>query len=165
MQLQDLLTIVCTAVKPELVTPLVNTTLAQGDSHMFVCAAVADPRPVFTFRFNGERITSTNSKYTLVTNNTHGALTVFNIQGNDEGTYTCSASNRYGSVSTAAILTVQGVFGFECVYRKSIYTIDSWPWANIVCLICPDTETLNDILTLSQFLPHLLSPLLLSVML
>ena len=130
---------------------------------MFVCAAVADPRPVFTFRFNGERITFNNSKYTLVTNSTHGTLTVFNLQGSDEGTYTCSASNRYGSVSTAAVLTVQGVFGFECVYRKFIYTIDSL--ANTVCLSCPDTETLNDILTLSQFPPHLLSLLLLSVML
>ena len=99
------------AVVPEIVTPLVNTTLAQGGSHMFVCAAVADPRPVFTFRFNGERITTNNSKYTLVTNSTHGTLTVFNLQGSDEGTYTCSASNRYGSVSTAAVLTVQGVFG------------------------------------------------------
>ena len=78
---------------------------------MFVCAAVADPRPVFTFRFNGERITSNNSKYSFVLSNNLGTLTVFNLQGSDEGTYTCSASNRYGSVSTAAILTVQGVFG------------------------------------------------------
>ena len=78
---------------------------------MFVCAAVADPRPVFTFRFNGERITSNNSKYSLVPSNNLGTLTVFNLQGSDEGTYNCSASNRYGSVSTAAILTVQGVFG------------------------------------------------------
>ena len=99
------------AVVLEIVTTLVNTTLAQGGSHMFVCAAVADPRPVFTFRFNGERITTNSSKYTLVTNSTHGTLTVFNLQGSDEGTYTCSASNRYGSVSTAAVLTVQGVFG------------------------------------------------------
>ena len=96
---------------PEIMTTLVNTTLAQGGSHMFVCAAVADPRPVFTFRFNGERITTNNSKYALVTNSTHGTLTVLNLEGSDEGTYTCSASNRYGSASTSAVLTVQGVFG------------------------------------------------------
>ena len=105
------------AVVPEIVTALVNTTQAQGGSHMFVCAAVADPRPVFTFRFNGERITTNNSKYTLITNSTHGTLTVFNLQGSDEGTYTCSASNRYGSVSTAAVLTVQG--GFWCMHNCS----------------------------------------------
>ena len=102
---------VCTAGPPELVTSLVNTILAQGKSHMFVCAAVSDPRPVFVFRFNEERITLNSAKYALVTNSTRGTLTVFNLQGSDEGTYTCSASNRYGSVSTAAELTVQGVFG------------------------------------------------------
>ena len=96
-------------------TPLVNTTLSQGSSQKFVCAAVADPRPVFVFRFNGKRIMSNSSKHALVTNNTHGTLTVFNLQGSDEGTYTCSVSNRYGSVSTAGVLTVQGVFVFGCV--------------------------------------------------
>ena len=101
---------ICTVVPPELVTSLMNATLAQGSSHTFVCAAVSDPRPVFVFRFNGGRITLNSAKYALLTNNTHGTLTVFNLQGSDEGTYNCSASNRYGSVNTAAELTVQGVF-------------------------------------------------------
>ena len=77
---------------------------------MFVCAAVANPQPVFVFRFNGERIMSNSSKHTMVTNGTHGTLTVFNLQASDEGTYNCSISNRFGSVSTAAVLSVQGVF-------------------------------------------------------
>ena len=101
---------ICTAVLPELVTSLMNATRAQGSSHTFVCAAVSDPRPVFVFRFNGERITLNSAKYALVTNSTHGTLTVLNLQGSDEGTYNCSASNRYGSVSTSALLIVQGVF-------------------------------------------------------
>ena len=83
---------------------------------MFLCIAVADPRPRFTFRFNGDRITFNSSKYTLVTNSTHGTLTVLNLQGSDEGTYNCSVSNRYGSVSTSAILRVQGVFGWGFGY-------------------------------------------------
>ena len=102
----------CTAVAPRLLTSLVNATLTPGGSHMFVCTAVADPRPVFVFRFNGERITSSTSKFTVITNNTHGTLTVLNLEDGDEGSYTCSASNRYGSVSTSAVLTVQGVFGW-----------------------------------------------------
>lgn len=104
------------SVQPEIVTLLESITLPQGDSQTFVCAAVADPRAVFVFRFDGERITSNSSKHTLVTNSTHGTLTVSNLQGSDEGIYTCSASNRYGSVSTAAVLSVQGGLGGASAY-------------------------------------------------
>ena len=99
-----------TAGGPEIVTPLVNATRHQGDSHKFVCAAVAYPHPVFVFSFNGVRIVSNSSKHTLVTNSTHGTLAVHNLQTSDEGIYTCSASNRYGSVSSVAVLSVQGIY-------------------------------------------------------
>ena len=100
----------CAAAQLEIVTRLVNTTLPQGSSHTFVCAVVTDRQPVIVYRFNGERITSNSSKHTLVTNSTHGTLIVFNVQNSDEGTYSCSASNRQGSVSTSAVLTVQGAY-------------------------------------------------------
>ena len=83
---------------------------------MFVCAAVAYPHPVFVFRFNGDKIVFNSSKHTIVTSSTHGTLTVLNLQRSDEGIYTCSASNRYGSMSTAAALSVQGKFGYvHCI--------------------------------------------------
>ena len=88
-----------------------DATLPQGSTHMFVCAASAIPFPFFVFRFNGERITFNSSERTVITTNTHATLTLFNLQGTDEGTYNCSVSNRFGSVSTAAVLTVQGVLG------------------------------------------------------
>ena len=112
----------CTAVKPGLLTHLMNTTLPQGSTRTFACAAVADPFPRFTFRFNGERVTSNTSERTLVTNNTHGVLTLFNLQGTDEGTYECSVSNRYGSVRTAAVLTVQGVL-WLCVPTCNVWHV------------------------------------------
>ncbi len=98
------------AVKPVILISLANTTRSRGNTHVFVCAAAADPQPVFVFRFNGERITSNSSKHTTITNSTHGTLTVFDLQGSDEGTYNCSISNRFGGVSTTAVLSVQGVF-------------------------------------------------------
>ena len=83
---------------------------------MFVCTAVADPFPFFTFRFNGERVTSNTSERILVTSSTSATLTLYNLQREDEGTYNCSVSNRYGSVSTAAVLSVQGMFGCLVIY-------------------------------------------------
>ena len=114
--------LVCAAAQLEIVTLLVNTTLPQGNSHMFVCAVVADRQPVIVYRFNGERITSNSSKHTLVINSTHGTLTVFNVQNSDEGTYSCSASNRQGSVSTSAVLTVQGA---GCMWVHTYITSNS----------------------------------------
>ena len=95
---------------------------------MFVCAAAAEPHPKFVFRFNGHRIVSNSSKYTLAANSTSGTLTVLNLQNSDEGTYTCSAYNRYGSVSTAAVLSVQGKLGsvHQSMY-KYLFVI------NIIC--------------------------------
>ena len=109
-----------------------DATLPQGSTHMFVCAASAIPFPFFVFRFNGERITFNSSERTVITTDTHATLTLFNLQGTDEGTYNCSVSNRFGSVSTAAVLTVQGVLGLgvggggvgyigKCVRMYSMY--------------------------------------------
>ena len=101
----------CTADKPSLLSHLMDATLPQGSTHMFVCAASAIPFPFFVFRFNGERVSFNSSERTVITTDTHATLTLFNLQGTDEGTYNCSVSNRFGSVSTAAVLTVQGVLG------------------------------------------------------
>ena len=62
-----------------------DATLPQGSTHMFVCAAVADPFPFFTFRFNGERVTSNTSERILVTSSTSATLTLYNLQGRMKG--------------------------------------------------------------------------------
>ena len=70
---------------------------------MFVCAVVADRQPVIVYRFNGERIACNSSKHTLVTNSTHGTLTVFITQNSDEGTYSCSASKTMTELPPAMV--------------------------------------------------------------
>lgn len=92
---------------------------------MFVCAAMAEPRPMFVFHFNEDRIVSNSSKYTLISNNTHGTLTVLNLHSSDDGTYTCTAYNRFGSVVTSAVLSVQGMFGYvQCNHKVSSNNIN-----------------------------------------
>ena len=125
----------CTADKPSLLSHLMDATLPQGSTHMFVCAASAIPFPFFVFRFNGERITFNSSERTVITTDTHATLTLFNLQGTDEGTYNCSVSNRFGSVSTAALLTVQGVLGLGRIYREVCMCI-----CTVCTYACGDTR-------------------------
>ena len=92
--------------QPTISTHLENTTLVTGSNHTFVCAALGNPSPTFGWRFNGDRILQDTPKYSNSTNRTHSLLTVYNLMANDNGNYTCQASNRYGTDSTSAELTV-----------------------------------------------------------
>ena len=133
-------------VQPVIVIRLMNTTLPQGNTHMFVCAAEGDPPPVLVFRFNGERI-SNSSKHTLDINSNNATLTVFNVQGSDEGSYTCSASNQYGSVSTAAELTVEGgLHGYDFaavafIYRCVCVCVSVCVCARVCVYVCVSVVT------------------------
>ena len=125
------------AVPPEVLIPLRNITLPQGNTHEFVCVAISNPRPVFIFRFNGERLMFDSSKHNLATNSTHATLTVSNITGSDEGSYTCSISNRFGSVSTAAVLTVEGGLGLKlALFYFYVYAFVSASTYVCVCVYC-----------------------------
>ena len=67
-------------------------------------------------------IDSTSSKYSIVEDrNTtrYGELTVMNVEYEDRGVYTCTATNSIGSVMESANLTVQG---------KYVYTMQLVAW-------------------------------------
>ena len=70
---------------------------------------MADPSPVFVWRFRGERISTIANKYEIVSNNSVSTLTVVGVGGSDEGEYNCSVSNRFGPDSTSAIITILGI--------------------------------------------------------
>ena len=73
-----------------------------------MCAASGDPRLVFTWRFNEEKIDNTGPKYSIASNTTVSLLVISDVTGLDEGVYKCSVSNRYGQEAISAYLTVQG---------------------------------------------------------
>ena len=70
---------------------------------------MADPSPVFVWRFRGERISTIANKYEIVSNNSVSTLTVVGVAGSDEGDYNCSVSNRFGPDSTSAFITILGI--------------------------------------------------------
>ena len=62
--------------------------------------------------FNGQRITNNTFKYTLsyaANSNSSWMLTVLDINLQDDGLYTCIATNIHGIANASAMLEVQGI--------------------------------------------------------
>jgi hypothetical protein len=93
-------------VPPTITAILSDSSAVSGSSHVIVCTAVADPVPAFGWRFNENLIQLNPAKHIISSNATHSVLTVLDLALSDGGTYTCSASNRYGGDSTSANLTI-----------------------------------------------------------
>ena len=84
---------------------------------------MAEPSPVFVWRFRGERISAIANKYEIVSNNSVSTLTVVGVGGSDEGDYNCSVSNRFGPDSTSAFITILGIVLLYIQYiRMYIHT-------------------------------------------
>ena len=88
---------------------LEDKTVQVSTNHTFVCTALGDPRLVFTWRFNEERLDNTGPKYSITTNTTVSVLVITDVTGLDEGVYKCLVSNRFGQATISAHLTVQGI--------------------------------------------------------
>ena len=90
-----------------------NEISDETENVTFVCQAVGEPAPNISWYLNGVMInvSGNSSKYLIMsrslnTTTTEGSLTVYNVTSSDVGTYTCSASNIIGIVTSSGILTV-----------------------------------------------------------
>ena len=83
---------------------LEDVSIPVGEKLELACNVSADPAAQILWTKDGTRLPSsaalTNNNSTL----SFGGVT-FDVQG----TYTCTASNRQGNVSSSATVTVQGV--------------------------------------------------------
>ena len=107
---------ICTvsAVPPHVLTPLSNLTISFIEHLRLECTVVADPAPVLVWRFGARRVVHDNDKYIISTNSSWSSLTVTKLGIPDGGMYMCSASNRYGTESTTAHVTIQGACACVC---------------------------------------------------
>ena len=76
------------------------------DNITITCDIEADPSADVTWLFNGELLIQENIKYDFNGNNSK--LTISSIRYTDNGVYTCTGSNVFGSVNDTMILSVQG---------------------------------------------------------
>ena len=102
--------------------------VSQATSNVtFTCAAIANPRALIQWIFNGNvlrNMSDTDGTKYLITNETEGncaitdppsqcetssTLEIFNTQPSDSGEYTCNASNVAGASIESAELIITGI--------------------------------------------------------
>ena len=105
--------------EPVIVAPPVDQfTINDGSSAVFECDALAEPEHTISWTFTIStgavtEIFSDGNKYSIVANcstTRFGELTVMNVDYEDRGVYTCTATNSIGSNRASANLTVHGEY-------------------------------------------------------
>lgn len=85
-----------------------NTRVAQGDTALLECAPPrGTPEPVITWRKNGQKLDTDNSKRIRIVDG--GNLALQDVRQADEGQYQCVAKNVVGvRESAVAVMKVHG---------------------------------------------------------
>ena len=78
----------------------------------FEASYAGNPRPEFTWQFNGKEITANDNMKIKVRDNTV-SLTIFETTMEMTGYYTCIAKNDLGTDTTRASLTVNSKLSFR----------------------------------------------------
>ena len=94
---------------PEIVLPPSNSSILEGDNVTFECRTTSEPLHTVQWFFEDTPIDTNGVKYRVSSNEgTYGDLTVFDVELNDTGSYTCTVNNTHGIDTASAYLQVQG---------------------------------------------------------
>lgn len=94
---------------PVFVRTLVPIVCRAGSSMSLICKVEGTPLPTVQWYKDGMCV-DTSPNYTTTYNNGEAVLSVDSLKPEDQGLYSCKATNRLGSESTAANLTVECKF-------------------------------------------------------
>jgi len=94
---------------PVLVEPLKDQTVVSPDTAKFTAVIKGgEPRADVQWFRAGKAVSVDGVKYTAVYEGDEASLTVANCELTDAAEYSLTATNKVGSVSTKALLTVHG---------------------------------------------------------
>ncbi|XP_055385446.1 twitchin isoform X34 [Condylostylus longicornis] len=93
-------------VKPEFTKQLQDVTILDGEQLLLSCIVKGDPEPQITWHKNGKAISS-SEVVDLKYKNGIATLTIHEVFPEDEGVYTCTATNSMGSIETKSKLTIK----------------------------------------------------------
>ena len=93
------------SVPPSLTETPMNQTIPKGQTASFSCSATGDPTPSIKWYKSQDPI-SNNTHFSVLSNAT---LVVNNVSEQDNGWYTCRATNDAGTIEDRANLLVAGM--------------------------------------------------------
>ncbi|KAK6184959.1 hypothetical protein SNE40_007298 [Patella caerulea] len=112
---------------PIILTPPKNQSVIKGIDLTLHCIVISDPLANITWVFPDV----SGHKPFNAFNNDDGSVTIKDVEQLNEGSYTCTATNRLGSVSASATLTV-----LEPVTASIAFPLQSLTNARFVALDC-----------------------------
>ncbi|XP_037720926.1 twitchin isoform X30 [Drosophila subpulchrella] len=92
--------------KPEFTKPLHDLTIRDGEQLILTCHVKGDPEPQITWSKNGKSISSSDIM-DLKYKNGIATLTINEVFPEDEGVFTCTATNSISAVETKCKLTIK----------------------------------------------------------
>ncbi|CAH0745798.1 unnamed protein product, partial [Diatraea saccharalis] len=90
--------------KPQVIEPLKNMTIREGESVVLSAQVVGNPQPKVTWYKNNEPVKKQTTKSD---GDTHTITIVKPKKGKDDGVYTLKAVNSEGSTETSAVITIE----------------------------------------------------------
>lgn len=93
-----------------------SVTVVVGNTATMTCTATGDPTPVQTWNRNGIPV-SGGTRFQISADGS--VLRVSEVREEDEGVYTCQASNPASSVSDTVTLNVIG----KCIHHEIVLVV------------------------------------------
>jgi len=101
---------------PQILEPLRNMVIREGESVVLSTQIVGNPPPKVTWYKDGKPVKNAKSDKDLHT------LTLITPKKSEKGEYTVKAVNPMGSVETTANLTIEGRFYVSCsIIKKCLF--------------------------------------------
>ena len=88
---------------PSIVTPPMSMVVNESGSASFQCQAEGNPEPKVTWLKHNSSLPADKRVVS-----SHGGLMITDVRSQDEGMYSCVATNILGEMTSSAKLTVQG---------------------------------------------------------
>ena len=118
--------------EPVFVTPPTDKGVGVGQDTTFSCIVAGSPTPVITWFHN---------TYTALSVPIPSALRITNVHSNDQGAYTCMATNQFNSVNATAILTIVSIPQFNVTPSTTLAGVDES--VAFYCSATPATVTIE----------------------